>query len=167
MGPMIHYLDGDATQPIIKTGTRVISHVCNDAGKWGAGFSGAVSKEWSEPEELYRRKARYAKDRCRLGAVQWVFIDPELAVVNMIAQKGVRSSLNPKPIRYEALETCLNKLAEGCHGLINSSSSKKKKVTVHMPRIGCGLAGGTWDIIGGLVEESCWDLDVYVYDLKK
>ena len=161
---MIRYVEGDATNPIVKTGTRVIAHVCNDAGKWGAGFSGAVSKEWSEPEEFYRRQRRHTA-RGKLGEVQWVFVDLELAVVNMIAQEGVRGASNPKPIRYEALEVCLNKTAEGCHGLIgDSSSTNKRKVTVHMPRIGCGLAGGSWDVVGPLVEEAFWDLDVYVYD---
>jgi len=162
---MIRYQSGDATCPIVKTGTRVIAHVCNDAGKWGAGFSGAVSKEWKEPEEFYRKQFRFSKNRCKLGAVQWAFIDTDLAVANMIAQEGVRSVLNPKPIRYDALERCLNKTAEGCHGLIGDSTTiSKRKVTVHMPRIGCGLAGGSWDRVGPLVEEAFWDLDVYVYD---
>ena len=167
---MIHYRSGDATYPCKKIGTRVIAHICNDVGKWGAGFSGAVSKEWKEPEDLYRRQFKYAKNRFKLGEIQWVFIPmnssgADLAVVNMIAQEGVRSVINPRPIRYESLERCLNKLAEGCHGLIGDSSAiDKRKVTVHMPRIGCGLAGGTWDRVGPLVEEAFWDLDVYVYD---
>ena len=162
---MIHYRSGDATYPCKKTGTRVIAHICNDAGKWGAGFSGALSGQWKEPEDFYRRQFKYARNRFKLGAVQWVFIDTELAVVNMIAQQGVRGAANPKPIRYEALETCLNKLAEGCHGLIGDSSTlEKRKVTVHMPRIGCGLAGGSWEHVGPLVDEAFWDLDVYVYD---
>lgn len=165
---MIHYKTGDATEPFIKTGTRVIAHVCNDEGKWGAGFSGALSAKWKDPEDYYRKQSRHAKTRFKLGAVQWVFVDLDLAVANMIAQEGVRSVLNQKPIRYESLEVCLNKLAEGCHGLIGDSASiEKKRVTVHMPRIGCGLAGGTWDVVGQLIEDALWDLDVYVYDLER
>lgn len=36
-----------------------------------------------------------------------------------------------------------------------------------MPRIGCGLAGGTWDQIEPLLEERlvCAGFDVRVYDL--
>ena len=165
---MIHYQEGDATRPLIKTGTRVIAHICNDAGKWGAGFSGALSKEWDDPEEFFRKQFRYAKNRFKLGAIQWVFVDLELAVVNMIAQEGVRDVMNIRPIRYEALEKCLNKLAEGCHGLIGDSTKvNKRKVTLHMPRIGTGLAGGSWDIIGPMIEDAFWDLDVYVYDLPR
>lgn len=165
---MIHYHSGDATRPFVRTGTRVIAHVCNDAGKWGAGFSGAISAKWKEPEEFFRKQFRFAKNRFKLGAVQWAFVDLGLAVVNMIAQEGVRSSTNPKPIRYEALEKCLDKVAEGCHGLIGDSTTvKKRRVTIHMPRIACGLAGGTWGIVGPLVEDAFWDLEVYVYDWAK
>ena len=156
---MIHYKIGDATDPLIKEGHRVIAHICNDAGKWGAGFSGEISKRWKDPEDLYRSQYRNARYSFKLGEIQWVFVDNDLAVVNMIAQHNVRSSDNPKPIRYEALESCLNKLAESCQTL--------NCATLHMPRIGCGLAGGDWTTVGQLVEEICWDLDVYVYDMRK
>jgi hypothetical protein len=37
---------------------------------------------------------------------------------------------------------------------------------VHMPRIGCGLAGGTWDKIEPLIDENLADkgVEVTVYD---
>lgn len=156
---MIHYQIGDATCPTIHDGTRVIAHVCNDAGKWGAGFSGAVSDRWKEPEVFYRSQYRRARFSFKLGEVQWVFVETDLAIVNMIAQHDTRSKKNPKPIRYDALESCLNKLVESCQDLGD--------VTLHMPRIGSGLAGGDWGLIESLIDEICWDFDVYVYDLKK
>jgi len=165
---MIHYLTGDATKPCVEDGNRVILHVVNDAGKWGAGFSGAISRQWDEPEKHYRAKARFAKESFNLGNVQWIFVDLELAIVNMIAQHGVsRDLINKRPIRYDSLEICLEKSADGIRALSGGGPEKDRKVTVHMPRIGCGLAGGSWDVVGGLVEETLWDLEVYVYDKKK
>ena len=40
------------------------------------------------------------------------------------------------------------------------------KATVHMPRIGCGLAGGTWDNIEPIIERTLCeaDIEVSVYD---
>jgi len=46
-------------------------------------------------------------------------------------------------IRYDALAQCLSKLA----GQIDEGT------IIHMPRIGCGLAGGNWDQIEPLLEE--------------
>ncbi|MDD4754236.1 MULTISPECIES: macro domain-containing protein [Proteiniphilum] len=42
------------------------------------------------------------------------------------------------PIRYDAILLGLEKVGQ---------FAIDKKTTVHMPRIGCGLAGGTWDKI--------------------
>ena len=164
---MIRYLKGDATNPIVDEGTRVICHVCNDIGKWGAGFSGALSNRWKDPEKHYRSQWRFAKQNVKLGEVQWVFVDVNLAVVNMIAQHKIsRDLLNYRPLQYDKLEICLDKIAEGSQALMAEGGKDPQRVTIHMPRIGCGLAGGTWDVVEGLVEETLWDFDVYVYDLE-
>ena len=162
---MIHYRIGDATEPCVEDGIRLIAHVCNDAGKWGAGFSGAVSSKWPEAKKSYLAKARFSKSFA-LGAMYCIFMDRKLGVAHMVAQHGVsRDLLNYIPIRYDSLELCLEKIAKGVRSL--QFLNPKERVTVHMPRIGCGLAGGTWDIVGGLIEENLWDIECYVYDLRK
>lgn len=166
---MIHYIRGDATEPIVETGKRVIAHIVNDEGAWGKGFVNAVSAKWAEPEAYYRKQAKFAKG-FKLGEVQWVFVDLDLAVCNMIAQHGLYNPKNPVPLRYDALDRCLNKLAEGARavaGMSDGSSSERHKLSVHMPRIGCGLARGDWSRVSELIAENLWDIDVYVYDLEK
>ena len=34
-----------------------------------------------------------------------------------------------------------------------------------MPRIGCGLGGGKWNVIKTIIKEELMGLNVYVYDL--
>ena len=154
---LIHYIIGDATEPTIETGKRVIAHVVNDQGVWGKGFVNAISKKWKDPETYYLKQAKFAKKHFKLGESQWVFVDLDLAVCNMIAQHGLYSSKNPVPLRYDALEQCLAKLAKGTRALMG--------MTVHMPRIGCGLARGDWGRVSDMIEDTLWDMDVYVYDL--
>jgi len=164
---MIKYVVGDATEPIQRKGIRIIAHIINDAGKWGAGFSGALSRKWKDPEEYYRNQYRWVRNYIKLGDIQWKFINENLAVCGLIAQHDVRSRHNRIPIRYDALDTALERLAEGCRRLEGRClNSDKVLVTLHMPRIGTGLAGGTWDRIEPLIEERLWDLQVYIYDLK-
>jgi len=77
----------------------------------------------------------------------------------MIGQHGLkRTGGKPPPIRYEAIEAALVKVAE---------EAKKLKASVHMPRIGCGLAGGTWDKIEPIIKGTlCVEgIEVFVYDL--
>ena len=53
----IIYLKGDATSPQVK-GYKVIAHICNNRGSWGAGFVMAISKKWSSPEIEFLWKMR-------------------------------------------------------------------------------------------------------------
>ena len=76
----------------------------------------------------------------------------------MIGQRGTKTGRSTGvPIRYEAIESCLDKLAE---------EAKSLNTSVHMSRIGCVLAGGKWDRVEPLIEKTLLDndIDVYVYD---
>ena len=77
----------------------------------------------------------------------------------MIGQKGIRHTKAGPPIRYKAAEQCLSKVAEGAIEL---------GASIHMPRIGCGLAGGTWAEIEPIIFRQLCNRGpaVYVYDLK-
>ncbi|MFB6479598.1 macro domain-containing protein [Streptomyces virginiae] len=148
---------GDATNPQAK-GPKVIAHICNDLGGWGKGFVLAVSRRWPEPEREYRRWHRErAGNDFALGAVQFVHVRADIWVANMVAQRGMRTGSGGPPIRYEALERCLNSVAE--HALAHNAS-------VHMPRIGCGLAGGNWERIEPVIDKTLGARDVAttVYD---
>ena len=153
----IIYLKGDATVPQAK-GVKIIAHICNDLGGWGKGFVMALSKRWPEPEAAYRQwhKDRTSNDFA-LGAVQFIQVHPLIAVANMIGQHGMKAGSKGPPIRYEAVEKCLEKV---------TVQARESRASVHMPRIGCGLAGGKWEQIEPIVERTLGkaDIAVYVYD---
>jgi len=153
----IMYVIGDATAPQIP-GPKMIVHICNDIGAWGKGFVLAVSKRWPRMEMCYREWYQSSKD-FELGAVQSVQVSSDIWVVNMIGQKGIRHIKAGPPIRYKAVEQCLSKVAEEAIEL---------DASIHMPRIGCGLAGGTWAEIEPIIFRQLCNrgLAVYVYDLK-
>ena len=149
----IIYLKGDATSPQGK-GHKIIAHICNNRGSWGAGFVMAISKKWSSPEIEYRKWI----ETKTLGEIQLIPVEDEIVIVNMIAQDGFVNFLNPVAVRYEALKECLNKLVYRI---------KANDVSVHMPRIGCGIAGGKWELIEPIIKETLCknDIQVYIYDL--
>ncbi|MDR1322668.1 MAG: macro domain-containing protein [Gracilibacteraceae bacterium] len=153
----IVYINGDATSPQSK-GVKIIAHICNDIGGWGKGFVLAISKKWSEPEKRYR--AWYnSKENFTLGEVQFVQAEQYIYVANMIGQKGIKTGSQGPPIRYEAVEACLIKVAQ---------KAAELNASVHMPRIGCGLAGGRWEKIEPLVGRALIEkgVEVFVYDYK-
>ncbi len=154
----ITYVRGDATSPRGK-GVKIIAHVCNDLGGWGKGFVVAVSRRWPEPEAAYRRWHRErARNDFGLGAAQLVRVEPYVWVANLVGQRGMRTGRSSgAPVRYEAIDAALGLLADRAIEL---------EASVHMPRIGCGLAGGRWDrveplVVGRLVDRG---IPVTVYD---
>lgn len=151
----IEYRRGDATCPE-GAGPKIIAHVCNDAGKWGAGFVLAVSRRWKSPEQEYRRS--FANGRgLHLGEVQFVPVNQDVTVANMVAQRGTRRRGGVPPIRYDALRAALTEVAR--FALAHGAS-------VHMPRIGSGLAGGNWEDISAMIAETLGPkgVPVTVYD---
>jgi O-acetyl-ADP-ribose deacetylase (regulator of RNase III) len=147
----IQFITGDATDPI-GSGNKIIAHVCNDIGAWGAGFVLAISKRWPQPE------AQYLKSRgcLALGTLSLIQVDPGIWVANMIAQRGICTEDGVPPIRYAALRQCLAILAV---------EARKLRATIHMPRIGCGLAGGKWESVEPLIRIAIPTTEVFVYDL--
>lgn len=164
----IEYIEGDATEPKGE-GPHIIVHCCNDLGAWGSGFVVALSKKWPEPEKAYSDKTikeAIKKERGKipleLGDADVIQVEGikegiEIYVANIIGQHRIGFSGDIPPIRYEALrigfkkvidifneETILEKFGGMCIA--------RKPLTIHMPRLGCGLAGGDWALIEPLIQ---------------
>lgn len=161
---MITYLTGDATDPQV-AGNKIIAHVCNNVGGWGRGFVLSLSKRWPEAEKQYREWfVNQPSMLLMLGDVQFVPVHHDGAppdwtrtfVANMVAQHGVQPINRIPPIRYNALERCLEEVSSFAKHLGGAS--------IHMPRIGCGLAGGRWHEVEPIILRAIPDTPVYVYD---
>ena len=142
---------GDALYPI-GTGRKLIVHICNDVGAWGGGFTKPLTRRWLKPKLAYKNLRPK-----RLGSVQFVEVESQITVANVIGQVFHRR--NGPPIRYHAVRAGLRTVAEKC---------QEANWSVHMPRIGCGLAGGNWTqiepiIISELVNAG---VNVTVYDIQ-
>lgn len=160
---VITYRIGDATKPD-SDGPWVIAHCCNDAGAWGAGFSGAISKKWPHVGELYKRWYWYGQSYSEgaicatpfeLGRAQFVAADGGW-MANIIGQHGVKGDDAGPPIRYGALDMGLCRVASWAY---------YHKADVHMPLIGAGLASGDWGRIEAIIERAFggWGVSVTVY----
>ena len=157
---MIRYVHGDAAD--LPSGDRVVRavlHICNDQGGWGKGFVLAISKRWPQPEEKYRRLF-HDGGQVALGRIQVVPVGDSVVVVNMIAQSGYRRNNGSPPISYEALDACLVTFCKRADRLV----AKGGRLEIHMPRIGCGLAGGRWEEVEPIIEKHLGLFPVTVYD---
>lgn len=157
----ITYLTGNALTPVGK-GPRIISQIVNNrTTNWGgASFAAAVKRKWPE---AHRRFVDIIESSNRslltLGATTEVPLEKDLTLVNIVAQHGYGPSEHPR-LRYAALKKGLDQLA---------GTAKRSKATVHMPRVGTGNAGGNWDVIKDLIDDSLTrhGIPVTVYDLPE
>ena len=152
----INYIKGDATRPT-GIGNKIIVHVCNDIGGWGKGFVVAISKRWKAPEKQFRDWFA-SGEGFDLGEVQFVKVEDDLWIANLIGQHKIRRNGSGKPpVRYEAIESGLEKV---------SIKALELGASIHMPRIGCGLAGGKWEMIESIIDKtlSKKSIEVTVYD---
>jgi O-acetyl-ADP-ribose deacetylase (regulator of RNase III) len=152
---MISFHIGDASDPGIRYRYAIV-HVLSDKGAYNAGFAKTVARRYPSACRRFQ-----ALDSYPLGSVQWVGVGRDLPgqyawwdrwVVNMVAQRGLRSATNPHPLDLDALHNCLLDVAAG------------NEPTIVMPRIGCGLAGGNWAEVEPIVDATIGHLDVRVFD---
>jgi O-acetyl-ADP-ribose deacetylase (regulator of RNase III) len=118
----------------------------------------AVSRRWKEPEGEYRKWHAAGKEGgFALGEVQFVQVEPHIWVANMVGQRGIKRGSSGPPICYEAVAACLQHVA---------IKAQELGASIHMPRIGCGLAGGDWSKIEPLIEQHlvAAGVPVTVYD---
>ena len=83
----IKYVKGDATSPIGE-GRKIIIHCCNDIGAWGAGFVIALSNKWPITRKKYIEWSK-EPEGFELGEVQYVKVEDDIVVANMIGQHGI------------------------------------------------------------------------------
>jgi hypothetical protein len=147
---LIKYHIGDATRPISRP--AVIAHVCNNLGAWGSGFVMAVSRRWKGPERAYNEMPEYP-----LGFTQIIPVESDIWVANIVGQVDLRVRPDgTPPVDYVAITNGLRVVSDFC---------RAKKAELHIPRIGCARAGGTWDKIVPCLRNGCGELTINVYDL--
>lgn len=169
----IQYVQGDVTYPELTQpeGNRLIAHCCNDKGGWGKGVVLSISKRWPEPESEYRSLASRDPSYFKLGTVQFITVERSLlgttTVANIIGQEGYRPSYENDSVRYLRYDALANGFRHLREWALASVTEDEPLASVHLPRIGCGLAGGDWRVVEALTLSELVDhgIKVYVYDL--
>jgi O-acetyl-ADP-ribose deacetylase (regulator of RNase III) len=156
--PLLTFVRGDALEPR-GPGNHLVVQVVNDRSlQWGGGgFATAVRRRFPAAHDAFQKWAQGSPDRLRLAAVHFAPLSPGVELCSMVAQHGIGGG-HLLRLRYEALQECLRQAA--AHAL-------KEAEDVHMPRIGSGLAGGSWDLVQEIVVETLCQMgiNVTVYEL--
>lgn len=119
---------------------NVIIHGCNCFNIMGAGIAKQVKCSFPEAYELDQNTIK--GDKNKLGTISYCYIERyKLFVVNAYTQYNYGSGLQ---VDYEAIRKCFIRIKQ---------IFGNKNYKIAMPKIGCGLGGGDWDIIKKIISE--------------
>ena len=154
----IKEVDGDALLPH-GAGPKLVAHVIPDTNSlWGGnGFASQVRRRFPDVWMQFRNETLAQHRAPVLGEVFVGAIDEDVKVAHMVAQHGIGASASQR-LRYAALAKCLSKVREMAEDL---------GASVHMPRVGTGHGGASWDIVKELIAEELVDKGVAVTVYRK
>ena len=161
-----------------------IVHGCNCFNTMGAGIAPQMAKEFVANEFPMERNILTRGDHNKLGQIDIGTIEVEVlvsndkitlddyyfnnsdfynkdcfAVINAYTQFGFGSNHKDGsmiPLDYVALAMCFKKINHLFKGL-----------TIGFPKIGCGLAGGNWDVVKANMKIYMPDVNIIVENYKQ
>ena len=147
------YIKGDVT----KTELKYLAHGCNCSNAMVSGVARAIYEAFPEVKEKYHAYAsqyeysNYAKKQL-LGEIQSVKSRDKI-IYNLFTQLNYGYD-GKRYVDYVALLKCFISLTEALEGQI-----------IAIPKIGSGLAGGSWIFIEQMINDATQDkLEIWVYE---
>lgn len=136
------HITGDLIQSAKDGDFDVIIHGCNCFNTMGAGIAPQIAKAF--PSAYKADQATILGDRSKLGTISIGFdSNLKVFVINAYTQFDFKGK---KPIDYAALEHCFKQIKTLFH-------DKR----IGYPAIGCGLAGGDWNIVSKIIDITLTD----------
>lgn len=146
----VNIVQGD----ILQAETDVIIHQVNCQGVMGAGLALQIRLKYPDVYKHYQQYCtRYPNSKDMLGHIQSICVgnDPLLYIVNLFAQDGL--GYGWRFTNYDALKLCLVQV---------NIRFKSKRIAVPY-KMSCGLAGGDWNVVSKLIEDTLTDCKVTYY----
>lgn len=161
---MYKEVDGDLIKLALEGEFDVIAHGCNCFCTMGAGIAPKMAKTF-KCNTYPMEHNQFRGDINKLGTIDYKFFQDfesitgfGVEVVNAYTQYGFGKN-HPigysNPIDYEALTLCMRKMNhifKGQH--------------IGLPQIGCGLAGGDWNIVKTIIQTELIDCNVTIVIFK-
>lgn len=152
---------------LLKSDVDIITHQVNSQGVMGIGIALSIRKKYPPVYKSYKKIAQSYKDknkligRCLFLSTKGEIITKETKiekdtkiVANLFGQKNYGKGLQTD---YRALEQSMQELRDFAKG---------NNLSVGIPyRIGCGYAGGNWQRVLKIINETFSDYPVFIYKL--
>ena len=137
----MNLVHGNALDPKAP-GEKIICQLVNDQARtWGGGVARSTARKYPEAQDSFSAWITSVPRSARLGSVHFEQVGHATTIASLVAQQGYGPSSSPR-IRYVALAECFEKVL---------AYALERSASVHMPRIGEGQSGGSWETVAGIV----------------
>lgn len=138
------------TGDLLKATETVIGHQVNCFGA-AAGLAAAVFKKWPYAKKDYMDLTKRVQPKALLGMAHFTGQQKDGHVIcNLFGQFNAGADYNPKKLE-QALEMLGN-------------TARIMNWSVALPyKISCGICGGDWDEVLGIIERTMEDVDCVIY----
>ena len=123
-----------------------IVHGCNAKGVMGSGVALAVKQMYPLAFKDYRDI--YEDEGLDLGMAYPYMPSEELVIWNAITQEGFGQPT--RNCSYDAIQECFAQINEAM-GIVTDLGIVQE---IHIPFLGAGLGGGSWNIIKAIIEDT-------------
>lgn len=163
---MITYKKGN----LLNSTCNIICHQVNCQGVMSAGIAKQIRDRFPLCYENYREFVkRNGKEKC-LGDVYFYQAWNDTIIANMFSQfhylpRGMRHT------DYDAFRSCCGYIKQFLNFDNFNSYDHVRQIRIGFPYgIGCGLGGGDWEVIKGIIEEEfsgdMWNVEIWKYEGK-
>jgi len=144
---MIKYIDGDIIK--MSDNFEVIGHCSNCFCAMGSGIAPQIKHKF--PEAYKVDCETISGDESKMGTITYTKNTKPTTIVNLYGQYGYGRKNGQMDLDYDALRKALR-----------MAKNKFTGKSFGFPKLGSGLAGGSWDIIEQIIEEELKGEDVTV-----
>lgn len=127
----------------------IIIHQCNCFCNWGAGIARTMRSKY--PAAWGADLLTTPGDKNKMGTYTY-WTDNLISVINVYGQYTMGRTKTQTD--YDALRSALRKV-----------NKDFPSGTIGMPKVGCGLGGGNWNIVSKIIEEEFKDREVTIYEI--
>jgi len=137
VSPRIRVVKGN----ILTAHEGYIVHGCNAEGKMGAGVALQIRNKWPQAYASYRKA--FTNGRLSLGSISGALVSDRLLVINAVTQPTWGRDRVCR-VHYPCVHAAFASLVQMACVM---PELERIPAIISFPLIGCGLAGGKWELV--------------------
>jgi O-acetyl-ADP-ribose deacetylase (regulator of RNase III) len=158
------YIEGDLIELFEQGEFDVLVHGCNCRKKMKSGIAAQIVEKYPPVNDADLLSNDNAEEK--LGSFECVVISEKdcKSIINAYTQLNYGRDKNIVYVSYPAVRSVFRAITSYA---LNFQKAYGYKYRFGIPKIGCGLANGDWDIVSRIIEEETIGLDITVVEYKK